>query len=75
MKWKCFGIFREKEVNQKIPLMHPALYVANLVDYGRILALIIAVLAEKACPAVAVALLCISDGLDGIDGYLARKLN
>ena len=55
--------------------MHPALYVANLVDYGRILALIIAVLAEKACPAVAVALLCISDGLDGIDGYLARKLN
>lgn len=55
--------------------MHPVLYVANLVDYCRILALIIAVLVEKVFPQMTIALLCVSDGLDSIDGYLARKLN
>ena len=55
--------------------MHPALYAANIVDYCRVLALIIAVFVEKASPVLAIALLCVSDGLDGMDGYLARKFN
>ena len=55
--------------------MHPCVYFPNLIDYMRILNLVIAIFTAKNYKIFTIVLFTLSDLMDMVDGFLARYLN